>query len=655
MLITDQQSKQDGGIYRLERNPSVDRPSDFPEWLSETGLFASTAQHRPQTGVLPYEVNAPAWHDGAIAERLLAIPAEPQPDRSWDIPSIGFHPTSSWRFPEGTVLAQTLTLETDPGNPQSRRRMETRLMTFQHGDWDGYSYVWNEDQTDARLVEKSGTAVQLTMGSADAHSLRTWRVPSRSECEACHSRQAGFVLGMNAPQLNRSKSYNGHVVNQLRYLEQKQLVVDDWSARANDYWSHFVVEELKAANQLDLENNRVRQEQVKLRLKELTFSTGQRQAPPTTLLGKSSEAYASLADPYGDTAALELRARSYLHVNCSSCHVRSGGGNALINLSAHASDADLNVLGEKPLHGDFGLTDAKLVAPGSPCRSVINYRMSTVTGGRMPRVGSHQVDVQGAKLIRDWIRSLDPGLASDDPFQQAVYELVSASPGHATTVAVKLLSSPSGALALIAAMDQGLLPRAVVEEILQRALASPDRNIQRLFERYLPEGERKQTLGTNIVAADVLKLTGDASRGKQLFLENEALACASCHAYENRGHQVGPDLTRLGHAEAGARKEYSRAEILDSLLHPSRKIDEQYAAYTLLKANGKVHSGLLVEQTDEFVTLKQVGGQTIRAQTEEIDELSRHPKSLMPDHLLRDLSAQEAADLLAFLVGLLES
>jgi len=133
-------------------------------------------------------------------------------------------------------------------------------------------------------------------------------------------------------------------------------------------------------------------------------------------------------------------------------------------------------------------------------------------------------------------------------------------------------------------------------------------------------------------------------------MEDEALACLSCHQYNNRGHQVGPDLTAMRRTDTG--KSYSPAEILENLLDPSLKIDDKYAAYTLFTVDGKVHTGLITERTDEFIVVKQAGGQTVTIKAEEIDELTRQPKSIMPDHLLKDLSAREAADLLAFLDGL---
>jgi len=65
---------------------------------------------------------------------------------------IDFTEKNGWNFPEGTVLVKTFLLDLEEKNPASRRRLETRLLTKQ---WPvgGYTYRWNDEQTEAFLVE----------------------------------------------------------------------------------------------------------------------------------------------------------------------------------------------------------------------------------------------------------------------------------------------------------------------------------------------------------------------------------------------------------------------------------------------------------------------------------------------------------------------
>jgi glucose/arabinose dehydrogenase len=76
LLIAD----HGGGWYVLERNPAADTASRFPRRLSETGIFASVAEHRVQPGLIPYTVNAPLWSDGAGKARFIGLPGDSRID-----------------------------------------------------------------------------------------------------------------------------------------------------------------------------------------------------------------------------------------------------------------------------------------------------------------------------------------------------------------------------------------------------------------------------------------------------------------------------------------------------------------------------------------------------------------------------------------------
>jgi hypothetical protein len=111
-----------------------------------------------------------------------------------------------------------------------------------------------------------------------------------------------------------------------------------------------------------------------------------------------------LSQPYG-TDALEPRARAYLHANCSGCH-RQGAGQGPADFRYQLSLKDMNVCDVLPQHGDLGVTDARLLAPGSPSRSIISLRMHALNASRMPNLGTSVVDAQGTALIDQWIASV---------------------------------------------------------------------------------------------------------------------------------------------------------------------------------------------------------------------------------------------------------
>jgi putative heme-binding domain-containing protein len=115
-----------------------------------------------------------------------------------------------------------------------------------------------------------------------------------------------------------------------------------------------------------------------------------------------------LVNPYDASQALEARARSFLHVNCSACHVEAGGGNSRIVLNLQQKREDMQLIGDFPQHQTFGLLSAMLVAPGEPQRSILYHRISRRGGGQMPPRGTHDVDREAVQLIHDWIAQLPP-------------------------------------------------------------------------------------------------------------------------------------------------------------------------------------------------------------------------------------------------------
>ncbi len=353
-----------GAIHRLVPNPpSEQKTPEFPRKLSETGLFASTRDHEPATGLIPYSVNAPLWSDHAHKDRFLALPGDSQIEYNTAIypqPAPGVPP--GWKFPDDTVIVKTFSLEMETGNEASRRRLETRILhheripgTDEIGAqvWKGYVYEWNDEQTDAFLLEAEGRDRTFTIKDAAAPGGKreqTWRFPSRTECTLCHTTAAKYVLGVNTLQMNKDHDYNGVVANQLETLEH------------------------------------------------LGIFTEPLPAPP-----EEQDRLVDYREPEED---LNLRARSYLHANCAHCHVKWGGGNAEFQLVGTMTLEETGTAGVPPGHGGFDLEDPELILPGHPERSLIHYRMKKLGLGRMPHIASNVVDDEGVNLIEEWIKHL---------------------------------------------------------------------------------------------------------------------------------------------------------------------------------------------------------------------------------------------------------
>ena len=307
----------------------------------------------------------------------------------------------------------------------------------------------------------------------------------------------------------------------------------------------------------------------------------------------------------------------------------------------------------RPTQGTFHLPDAQLVAPGDPYRSVLFYRLAKLGNGRMPRAGSQIVDVRGLQLIHDWIRQMapadDPINRSEDNFDAKIEaaENVLRNPSSLSDsriAAGQLLESTLGALALSWTLEN-MTPddQRRQELVLLGAQHSvPDR--RDLFERFLPTEQRTQRLGEVIDPQKILSLEGNTARGRELFLA-AGVQCRSCHRVHGTGIELGPDLSQIG-------KKYDRIQLLETILDPSKKIDPKYMAFVATTTVGTIYTGLLVERNQEAVILKTPRNETIRLATDEIEDLKPQEKSFMPDQILRDLTARDAADLLAYLGSL---
>jgi len=370
-----------GGLYRLETAPKEVAPSNFPTRLSETGLFKSVKDHQPEAGLIPYSVNAPLWSDNAEKERFIAIPGTGQ---------IDFMAERGWGFPEGTVLVKTFSLAMKEGEPGSRKRIETRLFTRQRGQWAGYTYIWNDEQTEATLVPAAGQDRVFTIDDANAKDgkrQQTWHFPSRLECQVCHCRGANYVLGLTTLQMNKDHDYGGVVDNQLRTFEHLELL------RVSSLERFLELKKSVNSSFLTWPFNVIEDEHRKKPVHDQT-------------LPRRPEQLAHLVDPSDERADLTARVRSYLHANCAQCHVRAGGGNSLMDVEFSTPLEKTRMIGVRPQHQDLGLPDPQLIAPGKPDESILYRRLTQRGQGQMPPLASSVVDKQAAKLVRQWIEGM---------------------------------------------------------------------------------------------------------------------------------------------------------------------------------------------------------------------------------------------------------
>jgi uncharacterized repeat protein (TIGR03806 family) len=413
LLIVHHAGGVGGGLYRLApRPPATAAAPPFPRKLSDSGLFASVRDHRMVDGVIPYDVNSPLWSDGTHKARFFALPTETDAEGRQAPARIEVRNSRGWDFPDGSVLVKSFAIDAREGDPATRRWIETRFMVRQEGEWAGYSYEWNDDQTDAELVADGGKDRDFEIRTADLAAepdgvrKLSWRYPSRTECMVCHSAVTNFVLGLCTVQLNRDLDYEAalgpghHVDNQLRTLEHLGLLRVNW-------WSD-VREELAASARDRGLDEAAANTWAESRMASRERGFGKRRS---LLLSRAPERTNRLADPRDTTLDVAARARSYLQSNCASCHVMAGGGNAQISLeflTAHQELplADMKAIDVEPIHARLGIDGAKLIAPGDPDRSVLLARISRRGPGQMPALSTRIVDEPAVAVVREWIESL---------------------------------------------------------------------------------------------------------------------------------------------------------------------------------------------------------------------------------------------------------
>ncbi|MCA9073935.1 MAG: c-type cytochrome [Planctomycetaceae bacterium] len=176
---------------------------------------------------------------------------------------------------------------------------------------------------------------------------------------------------------------------------------------------------------------------------------------------------------------------------------------------------------------------------------------------------------------------------------------------------------------------------------IARVASFKDEELQKLVAKVYGQvrtgrrGDQQQTINR---MRDFLHGTpGDAERGALAFKK----VCAQCHKIYGEGAEVGPDITRNGRN--------NWLQLLTNVFDPSAVIGPGYQARILVTTDGRVLTGLAVEESDQRVVLKIQGGKTETIPRDQIEEYKVSEVSMMPEQLEKQLTPQEIADLFAFL------
>ncbi len=215
--------------------------------------------------------------------------------------------------------------------------------------------------------------------------------------------------------------------------------------------------------------------------------------------------------------------------------------------------------------------------------------------------------------------------------------------------AINLLAMrPETALVLLQALDSKKLAPSLISPVMLDQFVRFDRpEITAIIERHWTRSSAAVDLKQLAAAIETWKgklndrvlAQADASRGRQVF----QTTCGICHQLFGEGVALGPDLTGSNRANL--------AYVLENVLVPSAVVGRDYLLNVVTLQNGSVISGMIRQETPEFLTLALPGGTTTQVKKAEVKSREEMPMSLMPPGLFDALPLNQVADLVKYLAS----
>jgi putative heme-binding domain-containing protein len=230
-------------------------------------------------------------------------------------------------------------------------------------------------------------------------------------------------------------------------------------------------------------------------------------------------------------------------------------------------------------------------------------------------------------------------------------KLADSFPGAGTLVLRLLLpafarsADPKVGRALAEALRHASGAEALAAAELDRALQKYPSEVQKLarpLQEKLAARQQQQAAYLASLQADLGKHKGRADLGRFVFFSPK-VGCATCHRAENKGGQIGPDLSRIGQFR-------NKDEILESIVFPNLTIAPEYRTYNIVTGDGRVVTGLITWETPEALFVRTTQLDEVRIARKDVEELAPTNVSLMPEGLERTLNREELRDLVEFLI-----
>jgi len=315
------------------------RQGKFLQNLSEYGFFKDLKNQVPAKNVLPYQLKSQLFSDYTDKQRFIYVPNDSK---------FTFESDKVFQFPVGTTLIKTFSYQNTSSSLETQL-LETRLLIHTNNGWEAVGYIWNNEQTDARLSLVGKTIqTQFSKASGELISVR-YRAPNKNQCKECHQ-----LNGVMTPIGPKARNMDLEVQYELGKMDQ----LEKWAQLG---W-------------ID---------------RDLVFN--------------------KMVNYFDNSQNMEARARSYLDINCAHCHIRGGSADTT-GLYLTLEEENTKHLGfyKKPVatgKGSFNLRYS--IVPGKSEESILLARMHSLDPGiMMPESGRALRDEEGLEIISTWINSL---------------------------------------------------------------------------------------------------------------------------------------------------------------------------------------------------------------------------------------------------------
>jgi putative heme-binding domain-containing protein len=213
------------------------------------------------------------------------------------------------------------------------------------------------------------------------------------------------------------------------------------------------------------------------------------------------------------------------------------------------------------------------------------------------------------------------------------------APAIRSEIVLAMLNARTRILPLLRAIQDGVIPANQIPFARRGVLLrSGDAQVKelatKLFGAAAP-GRREEVVAKYQSA---LSLKGDAARGQKVF----ETACATCHRAGDLGKDVGPNLATI--------RQWNPEQVLINILDPNREVAPNFLGYAVETKDGRTLDGLIADESATSLTLKRADGLSETVLRRDIAQLSGSGLSLMPEGLESAISAEQMADLIAFLL-----